>query len=122
MASTVRLLPEAADDVRALDGSARRLVLKSLKKLETSPASRGAPLGSKPGASTDLTGFRKLVVGDRDYRVVYEVKPDGAVVVVWVVGKRADGEVYATAQARLASYADPVKKAILQAILDAAQG
>jgi mRNA interferase RelE/StbE len=119
MTSRVRLLPEAADDVRARDGSARVLVLKALKKLETSPESRGAPLGSKSNAQSDLTGFRKLVVGDRDYRVVYEVKPDGTVVVVWVVGKRADDEVYKTAQARVASYANPAGRAVLQAILDA---
>jgi len=120
MASQVRLLPEAADDIRALDGSARVLVLKALKKLETSPGSRGGPLGSKSNAASDLTGFRKLVVGDRDYRVVYEVRQDGSVVIVWVVGKRADNEVYATALSRLAAYADPERRAILQAILDTA--
>jgi len=120
MASTVSLLPEAADDIRALDGSARVLVLKALKKLETSPEVRGAPLGAKPNAQSDLTGLRKLVVGNRDYRVVYQVKSDGAIVVIWVIGKRADDEVYQTAQARVASYTDPARQAVLQAILDAA--
>jgi mRNA interferase RelE/StbE len=120
MTSTVRLLPEAADDVRTLDGSARALVLKALKKPETSPDSRGTPLGSRSNAQSDLTGFRKLIVGNRDYRDVYEVKQGGAVVVVWVVGKRADDEVYKIAQARVATCADPAKRAILQAILDAA--
>ena len=55
-------------------------------------------------------------------RVVYEVKPDRSVVIVWVVGKRADNEVYAIARSRLAAYADPARRAILQAILDAAGG
>jgi mRNA interferase RelE/StbE len=117
----VRLLPEAADDVRALDGSARRLVLKALKKLEQSPELRGAPLGSKANAQSDLMGYRKLVVGDRDYRVVYEVRSDGSVVVVWVVGARADAEVYAQARARAVAYSDPAKRTLLQAILDAAE-
>lgn len=119
-AARVRLLAEAADDIRALDGSARRIVLKALKKLENAPEQRGAPLGSKADGRSDLTGFRKLVVGDRAYRIVYRVQPDGSVVVVWVVGARADGEVYATARARVAAYADPAKRALLQAILDAA--
>ncbi|MGB4778400.1 type II toxin-antitoxin system RelE family toxin [Microbacterium sp.] len=119
----VLLLPEAADDVRRLDGSARRLVLKALKKLEVSPQQRGAPLGSKSNAQSDLTGFRKLVVGDRTYRVVYEVRADGTVVVVWVIGKRADAEVYREAQARIAAYTgDPARQALLRALLDAAQG
>lgn len=119
MVAKVRLLPEAADDVRALDGSARVLVLKALKKLEDSPELRGAPLGSRANAQSDLTGFRKLVVGDRAYRIVFRVEPDGTVVIVWVVGARADDEVYEAARARIAAYADPTKRALLRAILDA---
>jgi mRNA interferase RelE/StbE len=111
------LLPEAADDVRSLDGAARKLVLKALKKLEESPAERGAPLGSKANWQSDLTGFRKLVVGDRAYRIVYQVRPGGSVVVAWVVGARADDEVYRIAQHRIDSYANVDKQAILRAML-----
>ncbi|GMA90275.1 type II toxin-antitoxin system RelE family toxin [Homoserinibacter gongjuensis] len=121
MSALVRLLPEAADDVRALDGSARVLVLKGLKKLEESPELRGAPLGSKANAQSDLTGFRKLVVGDRAYRIVFQVLPDGSVVVVWVVGARADDEVYRLARERIASYDDPARRALLRTILDTSQ-
>ena len=117
MPSTVRLLPEAADDVRALDGAARTLVLKALKKLESDPAQRGAALGSRANGQSDLTSFRKLVVGDRQYRIVYRVEADGSVVVVWVVGARADDEVYRTAQRRVEAYADEPKRAVLRAIL-----
>lgn len=49
-------------------------------------------MGSKLGGK--LTTFRKLVVGDRDYRIVYRVEPDGLVVVVGVIGRRTDDEVY----------------------------
>ncbi|MGH3684006.1 MAG: type II toxin-antitoxin system RelE family toxin [Pseudonocardiaceae bacterium] len=48
-------------------------------------------MGSK--LSGNLTTFRKLVVGDRGYRIVYRVDPDGSVVVVWVIGRRSDDEV-----------------------------
>jgi mRNA interferase RelE/StbE len=119
MAARVRLLPEAADDVRALDGSARALVLKGMKKLEESPELRGAPLGSKANRQPDLTGFRKLVVGDRSYRIIYQVHVDGTVVIVWVVGARADDEVYRLARERVATYDDPTRRALLTAILDA---
>lgn len=118
MTAKVRLLPEAADDVRALDGAARKLVLKALKKLEDSPEQRGTPLGSKANAQSDLSGFRKLVVGDRAYRIVYQVRPDGSAVIVWVVGARADDEVYRLAQRRVDSYAEAEKQAMLRALLD----
>ena len=42
-----------------MNGSTRIIVLKGLKKLEESPELRGAPLGSKANAQSDLTGFRK---------------------------------------------------------------
>lgn len=115
----VKMLPEAADDVRRLDGSARAHVLRGLNKLRTDPHLRGAPLGSR--ATGNLTGLRKLVVGDRTCRIVYDVRSDGTVVVVWVVGPRAGGEVYETAKARLDQYeGDPARKAILTQILDTA--
>jgi mRNA interferase RelE/StbE len=119
--AVVRLLPEAADDVRALDGAARKLVLKAFKKLEDSPAQRGAALGSKSNAQSDLSGFRKLVVGDRSYRIVYQVRPDGSVVVVWVVGARRDFEVYRITRRRIDSYEGHDKQAILRAILGDAE-
>lgn len=100
----VQLSEEARNDFFDLDGSARRLVAKALKKLESDPHLRGQPLGSR--ASGDLTTFRKLVVGDRDYRIIYRIDPDGTVVVVWVIGKRADGEAYELAMARLRMHSD----------------
>lgn len=119
--ATVRLLPEAADDVRALDGGARALVLKALKKLEQSAEQRGSALGSKANGQSDLTGFRKLVVGDRAYRIVFQLQSDGSVVVVWVVGARADDEVYRIARARIDAYDDADKQALLRAILAAGE-
>lgn len=95
----VRLTEDARDDLHDLDGAARIVVFKGLKKLRTEPEKRGAPLGNK--ASGNLTTFRKLIVGDRDYRIVYRVEPDGSVVVVWVIARRSDEEVYQLAVSRL---------------------
>jgi mRNA interferase RelE/StbE len=95
----VVLTDDAREDLRNLDGAARKLVAKKLKQLEDEPEKRGAPLGSR--SSSNLTTFRKLVVGDRDYRIVYRVEPDGTVCVVWVIGRRSDNEVYQMALARL---------------------
>ena len=95
----VVLTDDAKEDLRNLDGAARKLVAKKLKQLEDEPEKRGAPLGTR--SSSNLTTFRKLVVGDRDYRIVYRVEPDGTVCVVWVIGRSSDNEVYQMALARL---------------------
>ncbi len=95
----VQLSEEAREDFQDLDGAAQQLVAKALKKLETEPQLRGQPLGSR--AVGDLTTFRKLVVGDRDYRIIYRVDADGTVVVVWVIAKRANAEAYELAMSRI---------------------
>jgi mRNA interferase RelE/StbE len=100
----VRLTEDAREDLHDLDGAARVIVLKGLKKLQTEPEKRGSPLGSK--LSSNLTTFRKLVVDDRDYRIVYRIDPDGSVVVVWVIGRRSDDEVYHLAMSRLRLHPD----------------
>lgn len=100
----VRLTEDAREDLHDLDGSARVIVLKGLKKLQRKPEKRGSPLGSR--LSGNLMTFRKLVVGDRGYRIVYRVDPDGSVVVVWVIGQRSDDEVYHLAMSRLRLHPD----------------
>ena len=95
----VVLTDDAKDDLRNLDGAARKLVAKKLKQIEDEPEKRGAPPGSR--SSSNLTTFRKLVVGDRDYRIVYLVEPDGTVCVDWVISRRSDNEVHQMALARL---------------------
>ncbi|MBF6350326.1 type II toxin-antitoxin system RelE/ParE family toxin [Nocardia flavorosea] len=100
----VVLTDEAKEDIRDLDRSAQIRVLRKLRELETEPEQRGQPLGSKAGGN--LTGLRKLVVGDRQYRIVYQVERDGTVVVVWVIGERADDRCYELTLARLKMYAN----------------
>ncbi|MGH4026629.1 MAG: type II toxin-antitoxin system RelE family toxin [Pseudonocardiaceae bacterium] len=95
----VFLTEEARDDLHDLDGATQKAILKALKKLRAEPEKRGAPLGSRSGGN--LTTFRKLVAGDRDFRIIYRVEPDGSVVVVWVIARRSDDEVYQLAVSRL---------------------
>ena len=115
--ANVLLLDEAREDLRDLDNAVQKLVLKALVKLEANPEQRGEPLGARAGGN--LTGLRKLVVGDRAYRIIFEVRADGSVVVVWIIGKRANDEVYDLARARVETYtADPQKRAALQTLLN----
>src|SRR5262245_66653310 len=97
--ATVVLTDEAREDLRDLDGSAQKPVVKALRKLEDNPNQRGAPLGR------ELATHRKLVVAD-DYRIVYRVEADDTVCVVWVIGKRTDEAVYDMARARLIALSD----------------
>ena len=112
----VLLTDDALEDLRGLDGSARTLVIKALGKLGDSPELRGAPLGSR--RTCNLTGFRKVVVGDRQYRIVYRVDDDGTICVVWVIGSRVDEECYRIAVARLELHADPKIAAEMGAALE----
>lgn len=104
----VELTDDALEDLRDLDGSERKIVLKALKKLERAPHQLGQPLGSRP--SGNLTGFRKLVVDRKAYRIIYwvpaEAEPeDATVVVVWVIAERADNQAYELALSRLKAMA-----------------
>src|SRR5689334_3679858 len=101
--ASVQLTNDAIEDLRDLDGSARKIVLKAIKKLEREPL-RGQPLGSRPGSN--LTWFRKLVVGRNTYRIIYLAhehaeRDDAEIVVVWVIAERADSQAYELALARL---------------------
>ncbi len=114
--AVVKLLREAAEDVRDLDGSAQVLVLKALEKLKTNPEQRGQPLGST--VAGNLTTFRKLVVGNRDYRIVYRCLDENRVAVVMVVAKRADNEVYELAVSRLRLHEDPEMRQLAENLRD----
>ena len=94
----IRFTAEAIDDLVGLDGSVRPRVLKKILLLEENPEA-GQPLGARGG--NQLATFRKLTVGDRQWRIVYRVEPSGEVVVIWVVANREDSEVYAEAARRL---------------------
>lgn len=88
---------DALEDLRRLGPSIAPRILKKILLLEQS-AHAGLPLAD------ELTGFRKLVVGDNTWRVIYRVDSSGDVEVceIWAAGKRSDAEVYQEASARVA--------------------
>lgn len=98
---------DAVSDLDKIDGAARKAILKAIRdKLGTAPEQYGHPLGRRPRTGS-LIPFRKLRVGQNStYRVVYYVghdeHPDDPIwVIVWIVAKRSDEEVYHDAKARL---------------------
>lgn len=108
----VWLTDPAAEDLRRLDGAALVWALKKMLLLESDPLAGEPLLGS-------LVGYRKLVVGNRDWRVIWRATTDerGTLAVeiaeVWAVGARSDGEVYAEMERRVASLgATPVRRSL----------
>lgn len=100
---TIEFLPEAAEDLLALDGSQKKLILKALQKVRSNPLSQyeggyGKPLGNKNG--NDLSGFFKIKLKSAGIRIVYKlIRIDDKMLIV-VIGARADDEVYEIAQKR----------------------
>jgi mRNA interferase RelE/StbE len=116
----VRLTDDAVNDLHTLFKSDPQIVRWALKKmiqLERDPNSGEPLLGG-------LVGYRKITVGDRDWRVVWRVVQDEAgdfaveVAEVWAVGYRKDSEVYAEIRRRVADAESSPKTRALTEVLD----
>jgi mRNA interferase RelE/StbE len=102
----VRLTGDAVDDLERVmrkgDPQVVRWALKKMIHLEQNPEAGDPLLGG-------LLGWRKITVGDRDWRLVWRVTHDaaGAVIVdvaeVWAFGARSDAAVYQEMETRIAT-------------------
>jgi mRNA interferase RelE/StbE len=92
----VELVADAIADLEGLATSGNiRLFLAKLVRLEAVGKDAGQPLRS------ELTGLRKIVVGNRDWRIIFRMNTDDTVATVWVIGDRNDSECYQEAVRRL---------------------
>ncbi len=113
----VWLTDPAVADLQRLDGAPLVWALKKMLLLEREPQAGEPLLGS-------LIGYRKLVVGNRDWRIVWRASTDERgtrtieVAEVWAVGARSDSEVYTEMTHRVASLGDTPVRRSLSAILD----
>jgi mRNA interferase RelE/StbE len=88
----IQFIPEAAKDYRSLDAYLRKLVNEKIDKLKEDPF-LGDALGNKN--NIDLTGFYKIYVAKKSYRIVYRiVKEKIEIVEIWGIGKRNKMEIY----------------------------
>jgi mRNA interferase RelE/StbE len=102
----VRFTDAAIGDLETMarkgDPQVVRWALKKCLLLERDPEAGEALVGP-------LIGYRKLTVGDRDWRIVWRVSFDDAgrtvvdVAEVWAIGARSDSEVYAEMRDRVAA-------------------
>jgi mRNA-degrading endonuclease RelE of RelBE toxin-antitoxin system len=91
----VRLKRGAQEDLAKLDGSLLSSIAKGLIKLRDSPDLRGETLRD------DLAGYRKLVIGSINFRIVYRYDPEADEAVVVAIARRKDEEVYKLAKSRI---------------------
>jgi len=112
----VWLTAPAVADLQQLDGSVLVWALKKMLLLESDPLAGEPLLGS-------LIGYRKLVIGNRDWRLVWRATTDdrGGIRVeiaeVWCVGSRSDEGVYQEMTVRVATLPDSPVRRSLYAVL-----
>jgi len=89
---TIQFIPEAAKDYKSLDAYLKKLVNEKIDKLKDDPF-LGEALGNKN--NIDLTGFYKIYIAKKSYRIVYRiVKEKIEIVEIWGIGKRNKMEIY----------------------------
>jgi mRNA interferase RelE/StbE len=92
----VELIDEAVEDLaRYAETGNLPLFLKKLIRLEEVGKEVGLPLGGR------LTGWRKIVVGDGNWRIIFTSNAEETVMTVCVIGDRDDAECYEVAQRRV---------------------
>jgi mRNA interferase RelE/StbE len=95
VAVRVQLIDDALADLKKLAESGKlRLFLRKLIEIEQKGSNAGVPLGR------DLASWRKLTVGDRNWRIVFRVDAQETVATVCAVGDREDEVCYRQARER----------------------
>ena len=90
-------LPEAREDLRALDGSQRIRVVKAIAKVQSNPlpsseGGYGKPLGNK--RLSQLSGLMKVKLKSDGIRIVYKLERIEHAMRIVVIGVRSDDAVY----------------------------
>ena len=100
-------LPEAREDLRALDGSQRIRVVKAIAKVQSNPlpsseGGYGKPLGNK--RLSQLSGLMKVKLKSDGIRIVYKLERIEHAMRIVVIGVRSDDAVYREAHKRRESH------------------
>jgi len=97
----IQFIPEAVKDYQALDGNIKKLVNDKIDKLQENPY-LGESLGNRN--NIDLTGFYKIYVSKKTYRIVYRIiKNKVEIIEIWGIGKRDKMEIYKTIGRRVSN-------------------
>ncbi len=92
MPCRIEFIPEAVKDFERLDGSVKKEAAKKIDSLAGNPF-LGKPLGNRFGI--DLTGFYKLYILKKKYRIVYRLTGvELEIIEVVGIGHRDKEEIY----------------------------
>jgi mRNA interferase RelE/StbE len=92
----VELIDDAvADLAKHAESGKLKAFFRKLLEIEQKGSEAGEPLGR------DLVGWRKITVGNRDWRIVFRVDKQEEVATVCVIGDREDGVCYEEAKRRI---------------------
>lgn len=95
MSVRVELIDEVIVDLADLAESGNlRQFFKKLLEIEANGSQAGEPLGR------DLVGWRKITVGNRNWRIVFRVDRNETVATICVIGDREDAACYEEARRR----------------------
>ena len=97
--------PEAEQELKKLDGSQQKIVLKAIIKVSQKPESNmkggyGKPLGNKGG--NNLSGLFKIKLKGLGLRIVYKLEQEALdnIMKIVVISMREGNEVYEIAAKR----------------------
>ncbi len=96
----VACVPASFKEWQKLNHSIRLQFEKKLQKLVINPHIERNRL------SGALSNCYKIKLKRAGYRLIYQVREDWIVLLIWAVGKREDSEAYDTAQSRLSEIAN----------------
>ena len=107
MTWSLRYLPDATEDILALDRRQRLAVEKAIQKVQQNPlppneGGYGKPLGKKH--SRNLTNCLKIKLLREGLRIIYRLERTETRMLIVVVGVRADEKVYDIAVSRIKKY------------------
>lgn len=105
MSWNIEFLPEAANELKQLDGSIRPQILKGIRKVSQNPlpdGGYGKPLENQ--SDTDLSGLMKIKFRKIGIRVVYKTLITDNIMKIIIISARADDRVYIEAEKRRKKY------------------
>jgi mRNA interferase RelE/StbE len=109
----VELIDEAVVDLADLaEGGNLKQFFKELVEIEANGSQAGEPLGR------NLVGWRKITVGNRNWRIVFRVNDDETVATVCVIGDREDAACYEEAQRRAEQVKDADATSLAASMMD----
>lgn len=100
----VSYFDDALEDLKKMDNSQRKQVLKAIDKVKTNPLPQneggyGKPIGNKRGIN--LTNLYKIKLKKSGIRVVYQIIRVEDTMEIIIVSMREDEKVYEDAQKRI---------------------